>query len=314
MDYGIFEPLGRRLSKLILGTGHFHLAVEQQSFSVLDHWLDVGGNALDSAPVYRHGDTERVVGKWLATRGCREKIVLITKGAHPDAEFRPRVTPALIDSDLRGSLDRLQTDYIDIYLLHRDNAAVPVGPLLETLNEQVAAGRIRCFGASNWALRRLEEAAEYADTKGIAGFACSSPQLSLATQNVAPWFGCLSASDPESLEWYKRRQLPLLAWSSQARGFFSCGVDKSCNDDPEMARIYYNDANWQRHRRVSEMAGERGCSNNALALGWVLAQPFPVHALIGPRRIDQLDASLAALEIVLSPHDLAWLASGQRGN
>lgn len=309
MEYRMFEPLKRPLSRLILGTGRFHLAVEQDAFDLFDHWLELGGNSLDSAHVYRGGESERVVGKWIVARGCRQQVVLISKGAHPDVDFRPRVTPAAINADLTESLQRLETDYIDIYLLHRDDPSMPVGPLIEALNEHVAAGRIRCFGASNWTLPRLEEAAEYADAKGLNGFACSSPQLSLATQNVAPWTGCVSASDFASLNWYRRTRLVLLAWSSQARGFFGCGVEKNCDDDPEMARIYYNEANWERHRRVSELARQRGCTNTAVALAWVLAQPFPVHALVGSRTLDQLDASAAAFDISLTPDDLAWLAA-----
>ncbi|PZR94055.1 MAG: aldo/keto reductase [Candidatus Nephthysia bennettiae] len=311
MEYRHFEPLGRQLSRLILGTGHFHDAVERQSFEVLDRWLESGGNSLDTAHFYRGGETERLLGRWLEARGCREQVLLITKGAHPVQGFTPRVTPTAIKADLGESLERLRTDFIDIFLLHRDDPTQPVGPLLEALNEHLVAGRIRSFGASNWTTRRLDEAAEYATANGMAGLACSSPYLSLASQNLAPWPGCVSAADPASLRWYQERQMPLLAWSSQAHGFFSCGADKTCDGDREMERVYYNSVNWKRHERVSATSAERGCDNTALALAWVLAQPLPVHALIGPRNLAQLAKSLEALKIALSPEDVRWLAWGE---
>ncbi len=309
MEYRDFGPLARPMSKLVLGTGHFHDAFERDSFQLLDEWRRLGGNSLDSAHVYRNGESEQVVGRWLETRNCRDDVVVITKGAHPIDDFKPRVTPSAIRTDLKESLGRLRTNFIDIYLLHRDDSSKPVGPILETLNELVAAGSIRCFGASNWTTERLDEAAEYAAAKGLLNFACSSPQLSLARQNVAPWPGCVSASDQASLQWYEQRQVTLLAWSSQAHGFFNCGLQKSCEGDGDMTRVYFSVVNWKRHARVASLAKTRGCSPNAVALGWVLAQPFPVHALIGPRTQEQLHSSMAGLGDLLTDEEATWLAA-----
>ena len=114
----------------------------------------------------RQAKSERAIGEWLQARGNRDRIVLLDKGAHP-YWTQPRVDPENISKDIAESLERLQTDYIDLYLLHRDDPGVPVRPIVECLNEHRAAGRIRAFGGSNWTTTRLEQANSYADEHGL---------------------------------------------------------------------------------------------------------------------------------------------------
>ena len=118
------------------------------SFALLDAAEAMGCNILDTALIYRGGDSERVLGQWLQARGNRDDLILLTKGAHPNQDRR-RVTHYDIASDLHDSLARLHTDHVDIYLLHRDDETQPVGPIVEALNEHHAAGRIGLFGGSN---------------------------------------------------------------------------------------------------------------------------------------------------------------------
>jgi aryl-alcohol dehydrogenase-like predicted oxidoreductase len=122
------------LSPVILGTMIINTNRYEESAALLDKAVENGINALDIALVYGGGGSERAIGQWMEERGNREEIFIITKGAHPNAD-RKRVTPYDITADLMDSLARLRTDYIDCYLLHRDDPDVCVGPIMDILNE-----------------------------------------------------------------------------------------------------------------------------------------------------------------------------------
>src|SRR5262249_27394250 len=156
--------------------------------------------------------------------------------------------------------------------------------------------RIRAFGGSNWSTQRLAEANAYAAAHGLEGFSASSPNLSLAVQSEPVWSDCLSASDSDSRAWYGRTQMPLFAWSSQAGGFFPGLYTPENSENETMARVYYRPDNWERLRRATELGEHRGFTANQVALAWVLRQPFPTYALIGPHSVEELHSSLAALE------------------
>ena len=126
----------------------------------------------------------------------------------------------ILRSQFLESLDRMQTDYADIYMMHRDNLEIPVGEFVDVMNEQVRAGADEIFGGSNWSLERIDEANAYAKKKGLQGFGAVSNQFSLARMINPVWAGCISASDPASKAWHRKSDIPLFAWSSQARGFF----------------------------------------------------------------------------------------------
>jgi 1-deoxyxylulose-5-phosphate synthase len=285
------EPLELPLSRLALGTLGFSLGTRDRDYALFDAWLEAGGTVIDTAHVYEDGDAERVLGRWLADRpGARERIVLVTKGAHPDGD-RKRVTPADIAADVRDSMERLGGP-VDLYLLHRDDPDVPVGELVDALDAHRRAGEIRAFGVSNWTLPRIDEANAYAAQRGVAGIACNSPHLSLAVQNAPPWAGCLSATDAASRAWHERTGIPLLAWSAQAGGWFAGAASP----------VYDNAGNRERRAR----AGQLGDAN-AVALAWVLAQPFPTVAVVGPHSVEHLHASLEALDVELSGDEVRWL-------
>ena len=184
------EPLQQPLSRLALGTLGFSTATRDREYAVLDAWVEAGGTVIDTAHVYEDGDAERVVGQWLRDRpGVRERLVLVTKGAHPDGD-RARVTPADITDDLRESTERLGGP-VDLYLLHRDDPAVEVSTLVDALDAHRRAGEIGAFGVSNWTLPRIEEANAYAAATGVPGICCNSPHLSLAVQNELAVAGLL---------------------------------------------------------------------------------------------------------------------------
>lgn len=304
MTYGTIAGLDKPVARLIMGT----MVASPQNMpyvcALFDHYVSLGGNCLDTARVY---GTEGAVGEWLRLRGNRAQIVLIAKGAHHD-QHGPRVNSQAIAEDLARSLELLQTDYIDLYLLHRDDPDVPVGPIVECLNEHKAAGRIRAFGGSNWTHARLQEANDYAHAHGLTSFAASSPNFSLAVQNEPTWANCLSAStEPGERDWYAQTGIPLLAWSSQAQGFFTGRYRRDDTSNSEMVRVWYNDANFVRLERVNELARQKGVTPVQVALAYVLCQPFPTFALIGPRTLEETRTTTEGLRLTLTPDELAWL-------
>jgi aryl-alcohol dehydrogenase-like predicted oxidoreductase len=300
MQYGRIPGVEKDVSRLVMGVDN-QTALPHASV-LFDDWIERGGNAFDSAYVYGGGACERVLGRWVANRGVRRQVVILDKGAHT-----PFCTPRDLTRQLFESLDRLKMDYLDIYMMHRDNPEVPAGEFIDVLNEHLRAGRMRAFGGSNWSIERLEAANAYAKRKGLVGFAAVSNNFSLARMVDPVWTGCIAFSDAESRAWLARTPMPLMPWSSQARGFFTGRADPADRSDGDLARCWYSDDNFRRRERAMEMARRRGVPPIQIALAYVLSQPFPTFPLIGPRTLAETRTSLPALDIDLSPDDLAWL-------
>jgi aryl-alcohol dehydrogenase-like predicted oxidoreductase len=308
MQTARFEPLDREIGRLVLGTTWFDPVDQGAAFDNIDVFVGLGGTVIDTAENYGRGDSETVIGRWLAAApGRRDQVLILSKGAHP-YDGRNRVTPEAIGADLAGSLERLGVDQIDIYLLHRDDESVPVGPIVEALNEHQAAGRIRTFGASNWTTARLDEAAAYAADQGLHPFTSSSVQFALAIPRAEPWPLCISGRDPQSTAWYRQTRMPLFAWSSQASGFFA-GTDDD-RSDAELERVYGSEANRDRRRRARDLGDRLGFDPAQIALAWVTAQPFWIFPVVRARRAEHLEASVAAMDIALDPATRAWLDRG----
>ena len=270
----------------------------------LDAFYEAGGNAFDTAYVYGGGKTESIFGDWHTSRNVpREEIVLIGKGAHS-----PLCYPDVIAKQLDQSLNRLKTDYVDIYFMHRDNTDVPVGEFVDAMDAEVKAGRIRgIFGGSNWTRARFDEAIAYAEKNGKAAPAALSNNFSLAEMLDPIWAGCVAASDDDWKTWLNAKQIPNFAWSSQGRGFFTDRAGRDKRDDEELVRVWYSDRNFGRRDRAIELAQKLGRSPIHIALAYVVAQPFPVIPLIGPRTVAELEDSLSALDIKLTPEQVKWL-------
>jgi aryl-alcohol dehydrogenase-like predicted oxidoreductase len=270
--------------------------------AMFDDFFAQGGTCFDTAWIYCGGLCEQMLGHWVKNRNLREQVVILGKGAHT-----PFCDPAHLTAQLHDSLKRLQTDYLDIYMLHRDNLALPVEVFIDELNVLQRAGRIRVFGASNWSIERFTAANAYATASRQQGFIALSNNFSLARMVEPVWAGCIAASDPVSRTWLAETQTALFPWSSQARGFFTGRARPNDRSDPELVRAWYSEDNFQRLERVQRLAHERGAAPIAVALAYVLNQPFPTFPLIGPRTLAETRSSLGALAVRLSPEEVRWL-------
>jgi len=299
MKYGRIEGIDTPVSRLIMGCDNQNKIA--RGCVMWDDFIERGGNCFDTAHIYHGGLNEKILGQWLRLRNIRKEIALIVKGAHT-----PFCDPAHLASQLTLSLERLQTDYADLYLMHRDNPDIPVGEFVDALNEHRRKGRIRAFGGSNWSLERVEAANRYAKRRGLAGFSAVSNNFSLARMIAPIWPGCITASDRKSRAWFRKTGIPLLAWSSQARGFFVVG-DPRHRGDPELVRSWYREDNFRRLARAKKLAKKKGVLPINIALAYVLGQSFPTFALIGTQTLAETRTSLLGLEVELAPKEVRWL-------
>lgn len=315
MKYGKVPGIDKQITRVVHGTVAATTKDLDKTFALLDSALEHGINTFDTAHVYGSGENERAVGRWVNERGVRENIVIIGKGAHHNSD-RQRVTPWDISSDIHDSLARFKFDYIDLYLLHRDDPSQPVGPIIETLNEHLSAGRIRAIGGSNWTPQRIQEANAYAEAHGLTPFIASSPNFSLAEQIKEPWPNCITISGPAGAaarDWYAREGIALFTWSSLAGGFLSGRITRDNLDtfesynDKLAVECYATEDNFRRLERAQELAAEKGVTVTQIALAYVLNQPFNIFALTAGANDDEIRANVEAGEIVLSPDELAWL-------
>jgi aryl-alcohol dehydrogenase-like predicted oxidoreductase len=269
MIYRNIKGTDLNASCICLGTADFGGNVgKEESFRLLDAFSDMGGNFIDTAHVYgnwipgERSTSEKMLGMWLKERKVRGKLIIATKGAHPELSSMhiPRMSPAEIQTDLNESLEYLGVDSIDLYWLHRDDPNRPVGEILETLNEQVRKGKIRYFGCSNWKTSRLKEAMEYASKHGLKGFAARQNQWSLAKVNPGVIKDpTVRQMDEEAVEYHKQTGLAAVPYTSQARGYFTRmarGEEAKIKD--WVKATYCNAENDLRLERVKRVAKD-GC-------------------------------------------------------
>jgi predicted dehydrogenase/aryl-alcohol dehydrogenase-like predicted oxidoreductase len=272
----------------------------------LDEFYEAGGNLIDSAFQYGGGTQDRLIGEWVRSRGVRDDVVIIEKGAHS-----PLCYPDVIAKQLTTSLERMQTDYVDVYFMHRDNPDIPVGEFVDAMHEEVRAGRIRGpIGGSNWTRERMDQAIEYAERTGKTRPSVLSNNFSLAEMVNPVWSGCIASSDADWKSWLREKKVINFAWSSQARGFFTDRSAPGNMSDPELARAWYSDLNFERKARAVELGRRLGKDPIQIALAYVLNQPWPVIPLIGPATLSELRHSLNAAQINLTPEEVQWLERG----
>jgi aryl-alcohol dehydrogenase-like predicted oxidoreductase len=317
MKYGKIDGMDKKVSRIVFGTGSLTDKDDlNEEFAKLDTALEMGINTFDTSKIYGGGTAEIVLGKYFRARKNRSDIILISKGCYP-APWRRRVTPYDISSDLHDTLARVGTDYIDLYLLHRDDPTQPVGPLIETLYQYFKEGKILGCGASNWNVERIAEANEYAEKNGMRPFVLSSPNYSLAELYRSPWaHDSVSISGPENANtraWYAREKMPVFAYSSLALGLFSGRITRKLFEestesvDPMCAKAFCGDSNFKRLERASVLAQEIGVSIPQVALAYILNDEMDVYPVIGAASRSEIKSSAGSLDVKLTPKQRAWL-------
>ena len=211
--YASIPYVDKKVSRIFAGTAFSPIQDGADGTDFFEAALANGINAFDTARVYM--EAEHSFGNWLEKSGRREEVVILSKCGHPDAMWNKRVNEKEMRKDLKKSLEELKTDYIDIYMLHRDDPDTEVAVAVETFNAMHEEGNIGAFGASNWTHTRIEEANEYAYKHNLIPFSVSSPNFCLARQIEDPWGGgCVNISGPENIEaraWYEKNQMPVAA-------------------------------------------------------------------------------------------------------
>ena len=291
---------------------------QAEANDLLDAVFAAGINTFDTAHVYGMGACETLFGQWQASRGIRDKIVILGKGAHP-YDGRNRVTPEDIAADIKDSLERMQTETIDLYVLHRDDESLPVGPIMDALNDHLAQGTIKAIGGSNWTTARLAEANAYAAEHGLVPMQASSPNFSLAEQAKPPWDGCITISGPQyaaDRAWYAEQNMPLFTWSSLAGGFFSGRFTPDNLDsfdnyfDQLCVEVYCFGDNWGRLERAQQLAKQKEASVAQIAIAYVLNQSLDTYALIAAWKPEEAADSVKAAGINLTADEIRWLENG----
>jgi aryl-alcohol dehydrogenase-like predicted oxidoreductase len=309
------------VSPLCYGVMRFNLQTRGEAdFERYRQYRDAGGNFFDTAHVYASwlphgtGASEKALGACLRRYGDRDQVVILTKGALPGmGSIYPRpsdcMTPEVIAADISESLERLQIDTIDIYMLHRDDPRHAVGEIIETLNAEIARKRVRYLGASNWPTARLAAANAYAKAKNLQGFIISSPQWNLGQQNhlsVLP-DGSFDQSvlplSPDDIRWHATHRFPVMPWNPTAYGYFADarGSNPMSFDNPTSGA---------RRERARQLAATLGCSPTQVALAYLRSHPFPVFPVVGTLDPEHLADALGAASIRLSPGQVDWLRDG----
>jgi aryl-alcohol dehydrogenase-like predicted oxidoreductase len=325
MDYGQVTGIDKPVSRIVFGTDRLrgrqlpwlsNRSLERQAFSLLDQSFELGCNAFDTARIY--GDSERTLGAWIRARRNRENVVVISKGCHPSRLGHHRLSPSALSRDLHASLKALGTDFIDLYLLHYDDPTAPVEPVMEQLSRHIDEGKIRAIGASNRSHERIASANTIAASKGLTPFSVSSVQFSLADWTRSPWPGAVTLGGDgqrAAREWYSTHGLPVFAYSSLARGFFSNHYDPKNPDANRVSRwcaTYFGaERNIQKLQRATMFARQHHLAVAQVALAYVLCHPLHAFAVVGCTTVDKFAQNVAALSLRLDEATLHWLATGQ---
>ena len=307
MDY---RPLGRtgvKVSNLCLGCMMFGGKTgEQDSFAIIDRAIDAGINFLDTANVYSRGRSEEVTGAALKRNGKRQRIVVATKVHGKMADDDPNMegnSRRHIIEQCEASLRRLQTDYIDLYQIHRPDSTIPIDETLRALDDLIRDGKVRYIGTSTYAAWQVVESLGVSKELGLNRFICEQPPYNLLDRRI----------ERELLPMARTYGIGTIPWSPLAGGLLT---GKYTRNQPPPAESRFGDLEnaphlqrrWQERlfnvtEGLAPLAEAKGCSMSQLALAWCMQQPGVTSPIIGPRTMGQLEDNLGARDLTIDDHD-----------
>lgn len=312
MQYRRIGGTGLKVSELCLGCMTFgRESSEDESNRIIDRFVEVGGNFLDTANVYAAGASEEIVGRALKHHR-RDQVVLATKVRFNANLFMGKpvgpneigLSRAHIMSEVNNSLRRLQTDYIDLYQVHSWDFETPIEETMRALDDLVRAGKVRYLGASNFTAWQLMKSLWVSDKHALSRFDCLQPQYSLICRDV----------EREILPLCRSEKVGVIPWSPLGGGFLT-GKYRSGQKPPEDARLtkmdiwnrLTNERNYRTLEAVEQIARERGRSISQVALAWVNQQPGISSVIYGARTVAQNDDNLGAIGFKLEKEELEAL-------
>ena len=299
---------GLEFSKISLGTAEFGSIISKEtSFRLLDKFYELGGNLIDTARIYamwiKGGEnaSETTIGKWVKSRKARSLIRIATKGGYHKvgSKYSGGLEKEIITRELEESLRCLQTDYVDIYYLHRDDESKPVSEIMTMLNNLIKEGKVRYLGASNWTAKRIAEANIFAKANGMVGFSFSEIMWSYAELNAEGESDkSLVIMNPDEYEWYKNNDVNLMCFSSQAQGFYSMAVKNGIDNLPEhYIAKYKNATNLERIETARRISKETGISPTALGLVHLFkSKDIDAIPIVGGFNMEFLEDSLMSIK------------------
>ncbi len=299
---------------LVLGAGNLgDPNRKKECFEILDCYLDMGYTTLDTARSYKDGMCEEYLGEYLKNKD-RSKVKIISKGGFPLSRkemYKTRLGEKDLREDLEKSLKALKTDYIDLYFLHRDDVSCPPEEFAETANKFIKEGKVREIGVSNWTAGRIDIANGYALKNGLKPFCASQINYSLALTTPA-LTGDITHITMNDIEygWYKETQFPLIAYSVQAKGFFSKVYSK--RELKESGRLSYPPLkeNYRRAERIKILSEEKNIPIPALLISYVLSKGLNASAIGGFSDKEQLIESEIGVRTVLTEKEIEFLEKG----
>lgn len=321
MEYTNVKGLVTGVSDIAFGTATSTLEDEAKIHDMLDYYVSIGGNYIDTSRFYGRGSgiqhTEELLGRWLAKGDNRSKVIIQSKCCNPYMDHTltmyediPRVgrSCSYMYDDILFSRDHLCVDCIDAYLIHRDNPKVPVEEIIDTFEEFLRKGWIKAYGMSNWRLDRFFEAYEYCERMGYQGPSVYSPFFSLV-KIEKPWYYRIPPFKEEWLPWFEQhRDVTVAAWSAQGRGFFGNYPQfLPENADPATRMAVLTPENFARKERAAILAERKGIRPSQVSLLYVLSQKVNIAAIIGPRSIKDIDNAINATSLRLTAEELDFL-------
>ena len=307
------RPLGSSglsTPRLVLGGNVFGFTVKgEEAFAILDHFIDAGGTMIDTADVYSAwvpghvgGESETLLGEWLKRRGRRDDVLIATK-----VGFMKGLSAGQVAEAIEASLRRLQTDYVDLYYAHKDDAGTPLEETLRAFDTLVRDGKVRAIGASNYSAERLDEALAISEREGLAKYTVLQPEYNLMARDR--FEGSLQQAAID-------RGLGVLVYFALASGFLT-GKYRSRGDFGKSVRgdrmgAYLDDRGYRVLGALDEVAAETDATQAQVALAWLAAQPGVTAPIASATSVDQLEELLGVFDLELSPDQLDRLTAASQ--